>query len=346
MWSFCPGRMSSAPPGQTCLGHTALPMPPSQAGLSCPSPFPVPSSRAMAAPMPPSTDGDPQPPALTFDSCLPTLQAVWRRSLVSPQALLSPLGANPARVILGGDPGAPVLTDGTDQDLLQGLLILEDSLPLELSFQGSLCLEVEVPALLSLFQVLPHHALQVVQELLVVHRPEEVPAHLAAAWHLPSPALRQGHGGSWEESRVSYQSVGQAQGPALSKADGSQGGQAMRQPRGHLHLPPFGPRCASVSGVLGRGWSVTESDTAWCHAGDGEGALMGIPQLLLQQAEHPQCHHWLQTQPHRVPHGHGASWHTEGGGEATGWFFWAVSSSQGLRLWCQRSLLSKNVPQA
>lgn len=159
---------------------------------------------------------DTKPPALTFDGGLPTFQALWGTSPVSLRALLRPLRANPAKMVLGGnlvDQGAPALAAGDlDQavDLLGWLVSQEDPLPLELSFQGSLCLKVEVPPLLSFFQLLPQHVLIVILELLVVHGAKEVPAHLTAAWHLPGLALGQGHRGGWEESRASYWGVGQA----------------------------------------------------------------------------------------------------------------------------------------
>lgn len=104
--------------------------------------------------------------------------------------------------------GAPAVTadDSPDQavNLLGRLLSHEDPLPLERPFQGSLCLKVEVPALLSFFQLLSHLVLKVMLELVVVHGAKEVPAGLAAARGLPSPALGQWHCGSWGETRASY----------------------------------------------------------------------------------------------------------------------------------------------
>lgn len=138
-----------------------------------------------------------------FDGGLPTFQALRGTSPVNPRALLRSLRANPAKMLVGRDPvdqGAPAFAaGGLDQavDLLGQLLRQEDPLPLEVSFQGSLGLKVEVPALLSFFQVLLQQVLKVMLELLVVHGAEEVPADLAVAWYLPSLALRQGHRGGW-----------------------------------------------------------------------------------------------------------------------------------------------------
>lgn len=101
----------------------------------------------------------------------------------------------PTKMVLRWDlvsQGAPALTAGglaKVEDLLRRLLSQEYPLPLEVSFQWCLCLKVEVPAVLSFFQVLPQQIFKVILELVMVHRAKEVPAHLATAWHLPSPAL-------------------------------------------------------------------------------------------------------------------------------------------------------------
>lgn len=155
---------------------------------------------------------------------------------MNPGALLRLLGANPASTVLGGDPvsqGAPAVTadDSPDQavNLPGRLLSLQDPLPLEGPFQGSLCLKVEVPALLSFFQLLPYLVLKVLLELLVVHGAKEVPAHLAAARGLPSPALGQRHRGGCGESRASYRGW---DGRSTHRARPSWAGSAVRQPRG------------------------------------------------------------------------------------------------------------------
>lgn len=194
------------------------------------------------------------------------------------RALLRPLGANPAETVLGGDladQGAPALAPGDpDQaaDLLGRLVVQEDPLPLEVSFQGGLRLKVEVPALLSLFQVLPQQVLKVILELVVVHGAKEVPAHLAAARQLPGPALRQRHRGGCEESTASYGVLGQAraspglarlparqrrQGPAWDELRWALKGGSLE--RTSTRLRSFGTRIWDFSGVLGRGQTPTST---------------------------------------------------------------------------------------
>lgn len=197
----------------------------------------------------PGRDDPPLGTVEVFDRGLPTLQALWATSLVNLRALLRLLGANPANTILGGDPvgrGAPAVTadDSPDQavNLLGRLLSHEDPLPLERPFQGSLCLKVEVPALLSFFQLLSYLVLKVMLELVVVHGAKEVPAGLAAAWGLPSPALGQRHCAGWGETRASYggwDDRSKHRGVLATKAKhtvamvGQAGlGSAVRQPRG------------------------------------------------------------------------------------------------------------------
>lgn len=193
------------------------------------------------------------PPGLTFDGALPTLQDLWGTSPMNLQALLRLLRANPAKMALGGDlvdQGAPALTAGDlDQaaDLLGWLVIQEDPLPLEVSFQGSLRLKVEVPALLSFFQVLPQQVLKVILELVVVHGAKEVPAHLAAARQLPGPALRQGHRGA---------------GRKIQRVTGCWANRAQAQ--GLAHLPPRQSRRWPRWDKLG--WALTQGSLEWTSA--------------------------------------------------------------------------------
>lgn len=146
-------------------------------------------------------------------------------------------------MLLGGDPvgqGAPAVAadDSPDQavNLLGRLLSHQDPLPLEGPFQGSLCLKVEVPALLSFFQLLFHLVLKVLLELLVVHGAKEVPAGLAAAGALPSPALGQRHRGGCRESRASYSDSSKLRAKQGSQGGTGWAGPALRQPRGDRHI--------------------------------------------------------------------------------------------------------------